>query len=168
MEIVKRIIKEYGIYVVILIVVLLVKTYIMTPIVVNGDSMYSTLHDGDLMILNKLKYRTSEIERFDIVVVKYNDKYIIKRIIGQPGDTVKCIDNILYINDVVYAENYLDDDTSTSYFEIDKIPEGYYFVLGDNREVSLDSRKIGLIKDSEIEGKATYTIFPFNRFGEKK
>lgn len=168
MEKFKKIVKEYISYVLIIILVLLIKTYITSPILVSGDSMDSTLLDGDMMLLNKLAYRTSDIERFDIVVVKYNDSYIIKRVIGLPGDKVKCIDNTLYINDKVYVEKYLDQGTKTSDFEIEKIDDGYYFVLGDNREVSLDSRKIGLIKEENIEGKATITIFPFNRWGTKE
>lgn len=168
MEQAKRIIKEYGIYVIIIVIILLIKTYIVAPIIVNGDSMYSTLNDGDIMILNKLEYQTSNIKRFDIVVIKYDGRHIIKRIIGLPGETVEVKDNTLYINGKAYVEQYLDSDTITEDFSIATIPEGYYFVLGDNREVSLDSRRIGLIKEADIEGKAKYTLFPFNRFGEKK
>ena len=168
MDKLKKIIKEYGPYLLIIVIVLLLKTYIISPILVSGDSMDSTLKDGDMMLLNKLAYKTNDIERFDIVVVEHNNSYIIKRIIGLPGDTVKCIDNKLYINDKVYTEEYLDKDTKTSDFEIETIKEGYYFVLGDNREVSLDSRRIGLIEEKEIQGKATFTIFPFNRWGTKK
>ena len=167
MKKVKNIIKEYGIYIIVIIIVLLIKNYLVSPIIVNGDSMDTTLQDGDVMILNKYQYYNNAIERFDIVVVKYQNKYIIKRVIGLPGDEVKCIDNVLYINDKVYVEDYLDEGTTTSDFETEVIPEGYYFVLGDNREVSLDSRKIGLVEEKDIKGKATYTIFPFTRWGRK-
>ena len=168
MEKIKKIIKEYGGYVLIIIVILLIKTYIIAPIIVSGDSMDSTLLDGDMMLLNKLIYKTNDIERFDIIIIDYNDNYIIKRVIGLPGDKIKCVDNTLYINDKIYVENYLDEGTETNDFEIDEIKEGYYFVLGDNREVSLDSRRIGPIKKENIEGKAILTIFPFNRWGKKK
>jgi len=168
MEKIKKLLKEYGIYILIIIIVLLVKTYIISPIIVNGDSMDSTLQDGDIMILNKLEYKNSEIKRLDIVVVRYENKYIIKRIIGLPGDTVMVIDNQLYINGKIYVEKYLDEETFTEDFKVGPIEEGHYFVLGDNREVSLDSRLIGPIKESSIEGKATYTLFPFNRFGKKE
>ena len=164
----KKIFKEYGIYALIIIVVILIKTYVISPIVVSGDSMDSTLKDGDIMLLNKLNYDESKIERFDIVVVKYNNKHIIKRVIGLPGDEIEYIDNMLYINGKVYTEKFLDEDTKTEDFKVNSIPEGKYFVLGDNREVSLDSRKIGLIKEEDIEGHAIYTIFPFNRFGKKE
>ena len=164
----KKILKEYIPYVLIIVIILLIKTYVFSPIIVNGDSMDSTLKDGDVMILNKYTYYTSNIKRFDIIVIKYEGRYIIKRVIGLPGDKIKVEDNILYINEKAYAEEYLDTNTSTEDFEISKIEDGYYFVLGDNREVSLDSRSIGLIKKSDIEGKATYTLFPFNRFGKKE
>ena len=168
MEKFKSIVKEYGIYVLVIVVVLIIKTYIASPIVVNGDSMYSTLHDGDVMILNKTAYAFSDIKRFDIVVIKHNGKHIIKRIIGLPGDTIKSEDNVLYINDRSYVEDYLDNGTVTDDFEVDKIKKGYYFVLGDNREVSMDSREIGLISEDDIEGHASITLYPFSRFGIKK
>ena len=167
MEKFKKIVKEYIGYVIAIIVILLIKTFIASPIIVSGDSMDPTLLNGDMMILTKFSYYTSKIERFDIVVVDHRDTLIIKRVIGLPGDTVKCIDNTLYINDKVYVENYLDEGTKTTDFETEVIPEGHYYVLGDNREVSLDSRTIGLVKESQIEGKATLTIFPFNRWGTK-
>lgn len=174
MDFVKRVIKEYGGYVLIIIVVILVKMYIVSPVMVSGESMYSTLHGGDVMILDKLSYHFNEIKRFDIVVVKYEKKSIIKRVIGLPGDVVECIDNKLYINGKIYVEKYLDENTVTNDFDIVSIsgekviPDNYYLVLGDNREISLDSRRIGLIKKSDIEGKASFTIFPFNRFGKKE
>lgn len=171
METVKRLIKEYGIYVLIIVIVILIKTYLYAPIMVKGESMYPTLHNKDIMILDKIKYKYSSIERFDIVVIRNDGKNIIKRVIGLPGDSVDYIDSKLYINGKMYVEKYLDSDVKTllngSDFEVDNIPDDCYFVLGDNREVSKDSRSIGLIKKKDIEGKATITIFPFNRLGSK-
>ena len=171
METVKRLIKEYGIYVLIIVIVILIKTYLYAPIMVKGESMYPTLHNKDIMILDKIKYKYSSIERFDIVVIRNDGKNIIKRVIGLPGDSVDYIDSKLYINGKMYVEKYLDLDVKTllngSDFEVDNIPDDCYFVLGDNREVSKDSRSIGLIKKKDIEGKATITIFPFNRLGSK-
>lgn len=171
METVKRLIKEYGIYVLIIVIVILIKTYLFAPIMVKGESMYPTLHNKDIMILDKIKYRYSSVDRFDIVVIRNDGKNIIKRIIGLPGDSIDYIDSNLYINGKLYVEKYLDDDVKTllngADFEVDNIPDDYYFVLGDNREVSKDSRSIGLIKKKDIEGKATITIFPFDRLGSK-
>lgn len=165
-----KICKEYIPYIAVIIIIILIKAYVITPVIVSGPSMLSTLHDGDIMLLNKL-YKEKDIERFDIVVVKYEKKNIIKRVIGLPGDTIECIDNKLYVNGKVIVEKYLDDKTVTDDFNlkdsfgIDKVPEGHYFVMGDNREVSLDSRKIGPVKASDIDGEAFFTLFPFNRFG---
>ncbi len=171
METVKRLIKEYGIYVLIIVIVILIKTYLFAPIMVKGESMYPTLHNKDIMILDKIKYKYSSIERFDIVVIRNDGKNIIKRVIGLPGDSVDYIDSNLYINGKMYVEKYLDSDVKTllngADFEVDNIPDDYYFVLGDNREVSKDSRSVGLINKKDIEGKATITIFPFDRLGSK-
>ena len=89
----KKFIKEYLPYLVIIILVLLVKRYIVSPVKVNGESMMTTLHHGDIMILNSSAYYFDDIERFDIVVVKAKNEYIIKRVIGLPGETVEYRDN---------------------------------------------------------------------------
>ena len=93
-----KIIKEYGPYVLILIVVLCIRLYVVCPIRVNGSSMYSTLHDGDIMILNIIGYRTQGLKRFDIVVVDDGSEPIVKRVIGLPGEEVSYKNNKLYIN----------------------------------------------------------------------
>lgn len=165
----KKIIKDIYPYIIILIIVILVKSYLITPVQVNGDSMYNTLYDNDIMILNKIGYKFDNIKRFDIVVIDYNDKYLIKRVIGLPGEKVKIADNKLYINDEYVEEYFLDASVITDDYELNGvIPEGYYFVMGDNREISLDSRRLGVFSKNQIEGKATLTIFPFTRFGFKK
>ena len=166
-------IKEYVPYLIVILVILLIKKFVVTPVIVSGDSMYSTLHDKDVMILNRL-YKPKDIKRYDIIVIRYNKKNIIKRVIGLPGDTIECVDNQLYVNGKVIKEEYLDKGTITNdfslqdLFDVDTVPEGKFFVLGDNREVSLDSRSIGFIEPKDIEGQATFTIFPFNRLGAKK
>ena len=167
MDKLKKLVKEYIPYIVILVVILLIKNYVASPIIVNGDSMDSTLKNGDVMILNKM-YTTEDIKRFDIVVIKYEGRYIIKRIIGMPGDEVKIEDNTLYINGKIYVQDFLDKDTETENFIMKEVPKDHYFVLGDNREVSLDSRSFGPVSAEDIKGKAIYTIFPFNRWGTKE
>ena len=169
-----RFIKEIYPYVIIVVVVLFVKTYIIAPIQVNGISMDSTLKDGDIMLLNKLQYKRYGVKRGDIVVIKNRGSHIIKRIIGLPGDNIKVEDNILYINGKEYKEDYLDKGTVTNNFSLeelfdtDKVPEGTYFVMGDNRDDSLDSRILGFIDEDDIEGIASITIFPFDRLGSKE
>ncbi len=167
-------IKEIIPYILVIIVVLFVKAYIISPIQVNGESMDDTLKSGDVMILNKLQYKRNGVKRFDIVVIKSHGTHIIKRVIGLPGDVIEVKDNKLYINDKAYDEKYLSKGTVTEDFELgelldsDKVPKNKYFVMGDNREKSLDSRIIGFIDEDDIEGIATFTIFPFNRIGTKK
>ena len=166
MEFVKKFIKEWLPYVIILILVLLVKAYIVTPIRVNGPSMNTTLKDGDIMFLNEIIYRFNNIKRFDIVVVKYDDEYIIKRVIGLPGEEVSYKDNKLYINGKYVKEDFKHKDTAD--FESVLVGNNQYFVMGDNRANSLDSRVIGPISKKSIKGRAKLTIFPFKRFGIKK
>ena len=149
-------------YISVLIIVILVKQFLFAPIIVNGDSMYPTLHNKDIMILNKLN--KNSINRFDIVVVKIPGDRLIKRVIGLPGETVEYKDNILYIKDKKIKDKY--NNIEMEDFEI-KLGKEEYYVLGDNRSVSIDSRILGPIHKSGITGKTSVTIFPFNRLGKK-
>ena len=148
------------------------------PFTVSGASMYPTLHNADRMILSKV----GDIHRFDVVILKAPDENVeyIKRVIGMPGDTVEMKSGVLYINGkkvdqpfinteaLVKQTVFIDDFTLESLTGESKVPEGKYFVLGDNRGVSKDSRMIGFIDRSAIEGKAVFTIWPFGRIGGQK
>lgn len=161
----KKFIKELIPYVVIVIVVVLIRTFIVTPVQVDGESMYPTLLDNQLLLLKKYDH---SYERFDIVVFKYNDSKLVKRVIGLPGETISYKDNTLYINNKKIDNISLDSytyDFDLSELGFDTIPEGYYFVLGDNRTNSLDSRAIGLISEDSILGVTNFSLFPFKRFG---
>lgn len=163
--------KELIIYGSIILAIILIRMFVITPVRVNGSSMYSTLKDGEIMILNKLDYKLHDIERFDIVVVKTDEKKIIKRVIGLPGETLKYEDNTLYINDKKIDEPYLKDateDFNITSLGYDKIPDDCYFVLGDNRDNSSDSRIIGPVKKSQITGSASLVLFPFSEAGYRK
>lgn len=155
----KKFIKEYLPYVVILVVIVLLRIYVVTPVTVDGNSMNDTLYTNDLMLLFKI----GDIERYDIVVANHDNKKLIKRVIGMPNDKIKCVSGILYINN--------EEDTSGyGYGENIDFPEyilkeDEYFLIGDNRSDSLDSRYFGPVKKEDIEGKADFIIFPFNRFG---
>lgn len=155
--------------IVVIIVILFLMIYVVSVTQVVGSSMSSTLESGDVLILNKFKYRFMDVERGDIISLEYADtKYLIKRVIGMPGDTVSIKDNTLYINGEIYIENYLDeglvyDDFELSSLGFNRIPEDMYLVLGDNREDSLDSREIGLINKDEIIGKVSFRIWPLNK-----
>lgn len=159
--------KEILSYIIIIILVLLIKHYIITPIKVNGNSMNNTLKDKDIMILDKISYRFQEIKRFDIVVVKKGNDYLIKRVIGLPGETVEYNNNKLYINGKNIDEKFIHEKTNDFIME-EKIPDDCYFVVGDNRPVSNDSRYIGVINKKDILGKTSLVIFPFSRIGVKK
>ena len=160
-------VKELIGYVIVIIVVLLVKQFIITPIRVNQNSMNNTLFDKDIMILNKISYRFVDIKRFEIVVIKKNNEYLIKRVIGLPGEKIEYKDNKLYVNDKIIEENFNHKNTEDYKLE-NTIPDNYYFVVGDNRPDSLDSRYFGLVKKDEILGKTNLVLFPFNHFGIKK
>ena len=167
----KETIRELIIYGRVILAIILIRTFVITPVRVNGTSMYSTLKDGEIMILNKLDYKFNDIERFDIVVVKTDSNKIIKRVIGLPGESIRYVDNTLYINDKKIDESYLKDKTDD--FDLqelgyDRIPDDCYFVLGDNRDNSSDSRVIGPVKKSQIEGSASLVLFPFKEAGVKK
>lgn len=139
---------------------------------VNGDSMNVTLEDGDNLIVDKLSYRFSEPERYDIIVFpyQYQEKtYYIKRIIGMPGETVQIIDGVVYIDGEMLDESYGKEVMQYSGVAGDPIELGTdeYFVLGDNRNNSSDSRdpSVGNIKEDQIIGKAFIRIWPLNKFG---
>lgn len=163
-----KIIKELVPYFVIILVVVLIRSFIITPVRVNGNSMNETLQDGEILLLEKYD---KDFERFDIVVLNYNNEKLVKRIIGLPGETIEYRNNILYINGKKVEESFISENTENfklEYLGYDKIPEGYYFVVGDNRDDSLDSRIIGLIPNDKIDGKAIFRIFPFKSFGSLK
>lgn len=157
--------REYGSYILIIIIVLLVKKFVVSPIRVNGSSMEDTLHNGDVMILNIIGCRFSDIERFDIVVVDEKHEYLIKRVIGLPGEKIEYKDNKLYVNGKLVKDNHSDKITEDFYYNV---PKDSYFVMGDNRTNSLDSRYFGAFKKKDVVGKTKLVIFPFSRFGNKK
>lgn len=166
-------IKEISIYLLIIVMVILIRTFIITPVRVNGTSMDPTLKNGEIMILNKIKYNKNDIKRFDIVVIKMEKELLIKRVIGLPNEEVKYIDNKLYINNEYVEETFLNEDVYTTNFSLrdinlEKIPENCYLVLGDNREVSLDSRTFGCFSKDKILGSANLVLFPFTKLGYKK
>ena len=120
------------------------------------------------MILNKIGYTFGDIKRFDIVVIEHEKERLIKRIVGLPGESLEYKDDTLYINGKETKEFYKNqvmEDFSITDLGYDKIPSDCYIALGDNREVSLDSRYFGCFKKEEIIGKANFVIFPFKSIG---
>lgn len=148
------------------------REYIFSPIIVKGASMLPTYENEDVIIISKV----SGIDRFDQIVFKspYEDEYYIKRVIGLPGDTVEMHDDVLIVNDIEYEEPYVNREANipsvnriTEDFTLeeitgeDTVPEGYIFVLGDNRMRSADSRHYGLIEMDSILGESKLRVFPF-------
>ena len=124
--------------------------------------MYNTLEGKEFMILNKL----GTPERYDIVVLDARNDELIKRVYGLPGEKITIENNTIYINDKKIEDLYAYGETSN--YETITLKDDEYFVLGDNRAVSLDSRTIGPIKKSQIKGTTNFIIYPFNRFGKLK
>ena len=150
----------------------LIITFVGQRTKVSGNSMYDTLENGDNLILEKLSYRFHEPERFDIVVFRYTHRkntFYIKRVIGLPGETVQIVDSKIYINGEILEENYgyepIQDAKRAS--EPITLGEDEYFVLGDNRNDSSDSRDpaVGNVTRSQIIGKAWLRIWPLNKIG---
>lgn len=164
----KKILKEIYPYIVIIIVVVLFRTFIATPVKVDGDSMDTTLKDKQIVILNKLD---KNYKRFDIVIIDLDGTKLVKRIVGMPGEDIKYIDNELYINDEILEDvspSRTADFALSELYNITELPDNYYFVMGDNRNYSSDSRdyRIGLIKEEDIIGTTSLRIFPFNTIGK--
>ena len=158
--------KELGPYIAVIVIVLLVKSFLVSPIRVQGDSMDTTLRNGDIMILDEISYRFKDIKRFDIVVIKIKGEYLIKRIVGLPGEKVKYKNGKLFINNSYVKEKFSHSETED--FEEVKLKKDEYFVLGDNRVVSMDSRYFGPFNKKEIKGHTKLTLLPFSRLGIKK
>lgn len=168
-----------------LVLVLLINHFLVNPVKVEGDSMYPTLQDEEIGFMNVFLVKHDGIQRQDVVIAhnENTDENWVKRVIGLPGDTIYAKDDVVYINDHALAEPYLDTEyvksvrNSGKQFTYDFGPvtlkEDEYFLMGDNRIVSLDSREAGPFKGEEIIGKDVYVILPFDemklvRNGSKK
>ena len=166
-------IREWVIYIIVVVAAaLFVVNFIGQRTVVDGYSMNDTLQDGDNLIVDKVSYRFSDIERFDIVVFRnHNDKhmYYIKRIIGLPGETVQIEGDHIYINGELLEEHYGKEamDSPGRAYEPITLGEDEYFVLGDNRNDSADSREpsVGNVQRDWIVGRAFFRITPLSSAG---
>jgi signal peptidase I len=143
--------------------------FVYQPVKVEGGSMEPGLEDQERIFINKLAYRLERIERGDIIVFRYPRdprKSFIKRVVGLPGDRVRVSDGHVYLNDLPIAEPYVPEDylDSRSYPEI-RVPAGNYFVLGDHRSMSNDSRDFGPVPRSYIYGKAVFGYWPMEKVG---
>ncbi len=158
--------------VVVVLITYLVITFVGQRTQVSGDSMYPALHDGDNLIVDKLSYNFVDPERYDIIVFPYQyeeGKYYIKRIIGLPGETVQIVDGEVYIDGELLGETYGAEVMNSAGIADEPIVLGddEYFVLGDNRNNSSDSRdpSVGVLKGEDLVGKAFVRIWPLSDIG---
>ncbi len=148
--------------------------FIMQPNQIKGPSMEPTFYTGEYIFTSKVTYRMRTYKHGDVVVFRAPDNpdlEYIKRIIGVPGDVVEVTDGVVRVNKTVVRENYIADKTTLTNSGFLKngiaatVPDGYLFVMGDNRPRSSDSREFGPIKQSTVIGQVFYRYFPANRVG---
>lgn len=158
---------------------LLFGVFVIQPVAVEGISMLPQLHDGERLLVNKLIYYKSpylqslgfpKLERGDVVVFWFPndpDKSFVKRIIGLPGETVEMRNGAFYVDGKQLQEPYLEADHNQAHMNMAprKVDSHYYFVAGDNRDNSYDSRAWGLVPEKYIYGKAVFRYYPFAGFG---
>lgn len=162
---IKEFLKDALKYIIAIVVILIFAIYVVSFQEVIGPSMNNTLKSGDITVVNKLVFRLRNIKRNEIVSLKKDDKIMVKRIIGLPGEHIEYKDNILYVDGKKISDSR---SSSTKDFKLesigyDTIPKDMYLVLGDNRTNSSDSRTFGLVKKSDIIGKVNIRIYPFNK-----
>ena len=146
-----------------------VRTFIFEPVRVDGASMMYTLEDGEFMIATKFDYLLGDPERFDIVICNYpntsDGMYRVKRVIGMPDETIELRAGELYV-DGKHVEQNFDMTPNEAYFGPYTVPPGHYFVIGDNRNNSKDSRSamVGPLSRNMIKGHVRAVVFPFGNF----
>lgn len=176
----KRNVKQYIKYIAVnilaaAVISLLLINYVATAYMIRGNSMNSVLMDRERVIISKIAVKLGKINRFDIVVLKRPnepEKSIIKRVIGLPGETVEIKEGDIYINGKKLFQPFLEKREDFAYRASNMSPlqlrEGYYFVMGDNRPVSRDSRSFGPVPGDDIYGKTIFRYWPFSRMGKVK
>ena len=157
---------ELAIYIaVVLILALAVRAFVFEPIVVSGPSMNNTLVDGERMFVEKVSYWFAPPKRGDIIICyyQYEDEFCVKRVIGLPGETISVADGRVFINGEALDEGAYWNDEILLDTQERVVPEDTVFVMGDNRNLSLDSRsdRVGPIDYKYVVGQARYVIWPF-------
>ncbi|MBI4085506.1 MAG: signal peptidase I [Candidatus Liptonbacteria bacterium] len=149
--------------------VFLIRSYIVQPFLVSGSSMVPTFSDGDYLLIDELTYRFRAPERGEVVVFRYpknESVYFIKRVIGLPGEKVQINKSQITVfneenrNGIVLDEKYLSENSAIPGDGEFKVPEDSYFVLGDNRAYSYDSRNWGVLPKSDIVGLVQFRLWP--------
>ena len=163
----RRILLEIIETIVLALVLFMAINFLTARIRVDGSSMEPNFHDGDYVIVNRMAYRFGDIQRGDVIVFPYplheEDDYI-KRVIGLPGDHVAVYSGIVYVNGEAMTEPYIMEKPNTDLAEV-IVPDGYVYVMGDNRNASSDSRSWGPLQIEKIIGKAVFRYWPFSTMG---
>jgi signal peptidase I len=155
---------------------ILLRPVLFASYIVDGKSMEPTLHDGNLLMVNKVIYNVAEADRFDVIVFHANKQEdYVKRVIGLPGDQIEYKNDKLYINGTYMEEEFLESYVSASNvrpftddFTLEEVtgattvPEGELFVMGDNRQDSLDSRSFGFVSTEQLVGKVDAMYWPIS------
>ncbi len=168
-----RVAVEWGIILVVAVLAaILIRSFVVQPFYIPSGSMEPTLNVGDRVLVNKLSYDFHAVHRGDIVVFKKpaddnspGVKDLIKRVIGLPGERISGQDGHVYINGHQLAEPWLPKGETTAPFPVTYIPPGEYFMMGDNRGDSADSRIIGPVPKSLFIGRAFLRVWPISRIG---
>ncbi len=160
-------------------IIVLLRVFIFSTYDVSGDSMLPNFHDKERLIISKITYQMKVPERFDVIVFHATEERdFIKRVIGLPGDKIRYEGDVLYINNNPVEEHFLtamkesskedytEDFTLESVLKADEVPDGYVFVMGDNRPNSVDSRfsEVGFVPFEKIAGKVQIRYLPFSQF----
>ncbi len=157
--------REWAVTLLVAIVIaLVVRTFLFEPVRVDGSSMSATLANGEVMFVTKPEYLMGDPQRFDVVICHYPNRgntNFVKRVVGLPGDTVEIKEGYLYVNGEKYEEPYITHrpDYQLSAYTV---PEGQYFLLGDNRSNSNDSHIIGPIDRDMIKGHVRSVFWPLS------
>lgn len=149
-----------------LIIIIPVRYYFIKPFYVKGASMEPSFYDHEYLVIDEISYRFKEPVRGDIIVFHYPvdpKQYFIKRIIGLPGETIQITNNHVFVNGEQLKEPYLDENLATRGEIVITLQPDEYFVLGDNRGYSLDSRSFGPLPRRYIVGKTWIRGWPFNK-----
>ena len=158
-----------------LVIAIILTQFFIRPVRVEGLSMYPTLNDKELGFSNIITTKVSSVKRFDVVVIhlKEQNKYIVKRVIGLPGDEIEYRDEVLYVNGTETPEPFLDNAHHNAYVDDSRefmqdfgpilVEADHYFVLGDNRPNSIDSRNYGLFSKDMISSKNVFIFLPLNK-----
>lgn len=138
-----------------------IRYFVMQPFKVQGASMEPNFYPNDYLIVDEISSHFRNFQRGEVVVFKHDVSFYIKRIIGLPGEKIEIRNNKIYINNLVLNEEYLTEKTTGE--KSVKLQDGQYFVLGDNRDASSDSRNWGVLEKSDIVGRVWLRLLPLSK-----